>query len=217
MRGFFESNATTIHLTQPKLKKALGSNRMPRGASLKLAKEERMKYTFLTVLLTLGVVFAQQTETTPTETTQMATTTETTRDATVNTDFVALSEEFNSIGTETYYLASVDNSGVEGHVQIAEVHEGGSKFVVTMNNTLPDYRYAVVLYKGDCGPDRPEVLRLGDINNSSGDPNTSITETDLAFDELTQGNYFMYIFAGEPGSQVLACGEVGVGANRMGM
>lgn len=163
-----------------------------------------MKYALLTVLLTMGVVFAKQTETTATETTQ---------DATVNTDFVALSEEFNSISTETYYLASVDNSGVAGHVQIAEIYEGGSKLVVTMNNTLPDYRYAVVLYEGDCGPDRPEVLRLGDINNSSGDPNTSITQAELTFDELTQGNYFMYVFAGETDSQILACGEVGVGAN----
>jgi hypothetical protein len=171
-----------------------------------------MKGVLLTALLTLGIVMAQQTET------QTSTTTQTvTQDAAVNTDFVALSEEFDSIGTETYYLASVDNSGVDGHVQIAEVFEGGSKLVVTMNNVLADYRYAVVLYEGDCGPDRPEVLRLGDINNSSGDPNTSITEAALSFDELTQGNYFMYVFAGETDSQILACGEVGQGANRMGI
>ncbi len=163
-----------------------------------------MKYTLLAVLLTMGVVFAQQ------ENTQKATTT-------ANTDFVALSEEFKTISTETYYLAAVDNSGADGYVQIAELYEGGTRFVVTMNNTLPDYRYAVVLYEGDCGPDRSEVFRLGDINNSSGDPNTSITESEISFDELMQGNYFMYVFAGEPGTQILACGEVGQGANRMGM
>lgn len=132
-------------------------------------------------------------------------------------DILALSQEFDTIGTETYYLASVDNSGVDGHVQAAETVEGMTRFVVTMNNVLPDYRYAVVLYEGDCGPDRPEVLRLGDINNTSGDPNSSITESEISFETLTNGNYFMYVFAGEPGSQILACGEVGVGANRMGM
>jgi hypothetical protein len=132
-------------------------------------------------------------------------------------DILAASQEFESIGTETYYLASVDDSGVDGYVQAAETFDGFTRFVVSMNNTLPDYRYAVVLYEGDCGPDRPEVLRLGDINNTSGDPNTSITESDIRFEELTNGNYFIYVFAGEPGSQILACGEAGVGANRMGM
>jgi hypothetical protein len=186
---------------------------MPRGAGFQLAKEERMKVIFLVVLLAMGVALAQQTEDT-----QMATTSGTTTEAvTTNTDFVALSEEFKTIGTETYYLAAVDNSGADGYVQIAETYEGGSRMIVTMNNTLSDYRYAVVLYEGDCGPDRPEVFRLGDINNSSGDPNTSITVSELRFDELTQGNYFMYVFAGEPGTQILACGEVGQGANRMGM
>jgi hypothetical protein len=166
-----------------------------------------MKYALIIVLLAMGIALAQQTETT-----QMATPSETT-----STDFLSLSEEFKTIGTETYYLASVDNSGVEGYVQIAETYEGGSKLVVSMNNTLPDYRYAVVLYEGDCGPGRPEILRLGDINNTSGDPNTSITESEISFSQLTTGNYFMYVFAGEPGTQILACGEVGVGANRMGM
>jgi hypothetical protein len=166
-----------------------------------------MKYTLLTVLLTVGVVFAQQ------ETTQMATTTL----SNSTTATTALSEEFKTIGTETFYLAAVDNSGVDGYVQVAELYEGGSKLILSMQNTLPDYRYAVVLYNEDCGPDRPEVLRLGDINNTSGDPNTSITLTEISFDELTQGNYFIYVFAGEPGTQILACGEVGQGANRMGM
>jgi hypothetical protein len=169
-----------------------------------------MKGAFLTVLVAMGVALAQQTDTT-----QMATTSGT--NTTTATTLAASGEEFTSIGTETYYLASVDNSGVDGHVQVAETYEGTMRLVVTMNNTLSDYRYAVVLYEGDCGPDRPEVLRLGDINNTSGDPNSSITESDLRYDQITTGNYFMYVFAGEPGTQILACGEVGQGANRMRM
>jgi hypothetical protein len=169
-----------------------------------------MKIAFLSVLIATGVALAQQTDTT-----QMATASG--ANTTTATGFTPLSEEFKTIGTETYYLALVDNSGVDGHVQVAETYEGTTRFVVTMNNTLSDYRYAVVLYEGDCGPDRPEVLRLGDINNTSGDPNTSITYSELRFDDVTTGNYFMYVFAGEPGMQVLACGEVGQGANRMGM
>jgi hypothetical protein len=164
-----------------------------------------MKYIMMLVLLTFGIALAQNTQTTTQEVNPQA------------LDILALSQEFETIGTETYYLASVENSGVDGHVQAAETFEGLTKFVVTMNETLPDYRYAVVLYEGDCGPDRPEVLRLGDINNTSGDPNSSITETDIGFEELVNGNYFIYVFAGEPDTQVLACGEVGAGANRMGM
>jgi hypothetical protein len=164
--------------------------------------EERMKRLLLLVsLLVFGTALAQSTE----EVDDRA------------LDILALSQEFDTIGTETYYLAPVENSGVDGHVQAAETVEGTTRFVVTMNNTLPDYRYAVVLYKGDCGPDRPEVLRLGDINHTSGDPNSSITESDISFETIRDGNYFMYVFAGEPGSQILACGEVGLGANKMGM
>ena len=174
-----------------------------------------MKYGILLVILLMVTGAAQQTDVTqePTGVSQEPTgTQETVRPEA--TDILALSEEFETIGTETYYLASVANSGVDGYIQIAETYEGGSKLVVSMKGTLPDYRYAVVLYEGDCGPDRPATSRLGDINNSSGDPNTSITESELSFDTLTQGNYFMYVFAGEPASQILACGEVGVGANR---
>jgi hypothetical protein len=167
-----------------------------------------MKRLLMISLLVFGIALAQST------TQEQSATQEVDQRA---LDILALSQEFDTIGTETYYLASVDNSGVDGHVQAAETVEGMTRFVVTMNNVLPDYRYAVVLYEGDCGPDRPEVLRLGDINNTSGDPSSSITESEIGFEEVTNGNYFMYVFAGEPGSQVLACGEVGLGANQMGM
>jgi hypothetical protein len=168
-----------------------------------------MKYILLVLVLAMRVAFAQ----TDTETTQK-TTLGTRETATLQTQ--VLNQEFETIGTETYYLASVDNSGVDGYLQMAELFEGGTKFIVSMNGTLSDYRYAVVLYEGDCGPDRPEIVRLGNINNTSGDPNSSITEAEISFDTLKSGNYFMYFFAGEPDSQVLACGEVGMDANRMG-
>ncbi|MGL4610883.1 MAG: hypothetical protein ACRCYY_14600 [Trueperaceae bacterium] len=181
------------------------------------------RFIVLLTLLCFTLAFAQD-KTQTQDATQNQTTTQDNAKVTETTetelsedafDFVQLSEEFETISTETYYLATVENSGVDGYVQISEVIEGGTKLIVSMNNTLSDYRYGTVLYEGDCGPDRPEVLRLGDINNSSGDPNTSITQSELSFQDLTTGDYFMYVFAGEPGTQILACGEVGEGANRM--
>jgi hypothetical protein len=63
--------------------------------------EERMKRLLLLVsLLVFGTALAQSTE----EVDDRA------------LDILALSQEFDTIGTETYYLAPVENSGVDGHV-----------------------------------------------------------------------------------------------------
>lgn len=123
-------------------------------------------------------------------------------------------QEFTSPRTASYGLFAVAGSGIGGNVQVTERAEGGSEFVVSLTGITQGERYAAALYEGDCGPDRPEVLELDAVSNVAGDPFVSITDTGLNFEDVANGDYFLYIFNGEKGSALAACGEVGVGANR---
>ncbi len=120
-------------------------------------------------------------------------------------------QEFASPRAASYGLFAVEGSGVSGNVQISEQVEGGVRITVSLVGITAGERYAVALYEGDCGPDRPQVLRLSNVDDSDGNPFSSITDSELSFEAITGGNHFAYVFAGEPGSALLACGEVGLG------
>lgn len=125
----------------------------------------------------------------------------------------AAPEEFQSPRAASYGVFPVEGSGVEGNVQITELSDGGTRFVVTLFRGITEGdRYLPVLFEGDCGPDRPEVRQLTAVGEIPGDPFVSITDTELEFTTITDGEYFLYIFEGDMDGRVLACGEVGVGA-----
>lgn len=124
------------------------------------------------------------------------------------TDPEAAGEEFRSPRTASYVLSPVEGSGVSGNLQFVEQLEGGTRITVSLSGIPGTGSHAVVLYQGDCGPDRPDVLRLTNVDDSDGDPYASVTDSELNFDTLTQGDHFAYVFESEPGSGILACGEV---------
>jgi hypothetical protein len=121
------------------------------------------------------------------------------------------------IGTpriESYGLFPVNGSGVNGNMQI--MTEGNRvKITTTIYNMQPGQRHALALFEGDCGPDRPLVTQLETVPNLEGDAFTSITYLNLPFEQITQGNHFAYVYAGDTVNQadIVACGEVGLGAN----
>ena len=116
--------------------------------------------------------------------------------------------------TASYYLAPVEASGVSGNLQVTEQVGGGSTFIVTLQSIEPGRRYALTLLEGDCGPDRVRVRGLKPVGSFPDDPYTSLTETNLDFADVAEGNYFLYVYAGPTDdTPVAACGEVGVGAN----
>lgn len=110
----------------------------------------------------------------------------------------------------SYALSAVENSGVSGNLQVSEQLEGGTRLTVSLTGISAGGDYAIVLHEGNCGPDRPEVARLENVNAADGNPNSSVTESALSFDAITTGNHFLYVFSGEPGGEILACGEVGL-------
>ncbi|MBA2667619.1 MAG: hypothetical protein H0U69_11350 [Trueperaceae bacterium] len=129
-------------------------------------------------------------------------------------------ESFDTISTASYPLFPIDDSKVHAQLQVVSRTEGGSMLILTVEGIEEGGQYTAALYAGDCGPDRQVVLELEPIGREN-DPYVSITETDLEFETITEGDHFIYIFAGddidrpnEPGldAPALACGEVGVGA-----
>ena len=113
----------------------------------------------------------------------------------------------------SYALSPVENSHVSGNLQVSEQLSGGTRLTVSLAGIKAGEDYTAVLYQGDCGPDRPKVAQLNTIDATDGNPNSSVTDSTLGFDALTEGDHFLYIFAGEPSGHLLACGEVGMGAN----
>lgn len=116
--------------------------------------------------------------------------------------------------TASYGLFPVNDSGIQGQVQLTEDVEGGTKFVVTLTGIDPGLTYPLALYRGDCGPDRPKVADLDAVGTFEDDPYASVTQTDLEFAEIASGDFFMYVFRADDPDRIAACGEIGRGANR---
>lgn len=122
-----------------------------------------------------------------------------------------------TVSTASYPLFPVDDSGVTGQLQIVERMEGGTHLILTLVGIQEGSTYPAALYVGSCGPDRPIYLELQPVT----DPYVGITASEFSFVDLTEGDYFVYVFDGEtidrPETEGLdvpavACGEVGVGA-----
>ena len=130
------------------------------------------------------------------------------------TQDTSIAPEFQSPRTASYYLAPINGSNVAANMQVSEIIGGGTRIIVSLSRSAQAGTHSVVIHEADCGPDRPVVERLSNIDDSNGDPYVGITNSTLDFDTLTEGNNFAYVHRGEPSSDPVACGEVGVGANQ---
>jgi hypothetical protein len=129
-------------------------------------------------------------------------------------------EETQSLSTASYPLFPVEDSGVTGQLQIVEQVTGGTELILSVIGVDGGRTYPAALYVGSCGPDRPVHLELEPVGREN-DPFVGITASEFSFADLTQGEYFVYVFDGDtidrPDSEgldvpALACGEVGLGA-----
>jgi hypothetical protein len=124
-------------------------------------------------------------------------------------------EEFEtSIRTAGYGIFAVDNSGIGGQMQVAEKAEGGLNIIVTLDGIEVGKVYPMELRQGDCGPDRELLTQLEPVPSIAGDPHSSWTELPLTFEEIAEANNFIYVYAPDNSGIVVACGEVGLGANQ---
>lgn len=116
--------------------------------------------------------------------------------------------------SESYQLFAIEGSGVSGTLNVTEQVGGGTTFVVTAVGISPGETYLPVLFAGDCGPDRERLADLAPIGSIPEDPFASISQVSLSFDEVAEGDLFLYLYPEDGEGSPLACGEVGVGANR---
>lgn len=114
----------------------------------------------------------------------------------------------------SYQLFPVEASGISGTLNVTEEVGGGTTFVVTAVGINPGVFYQPVLFAGDCGPDRERVAELAPVGNVPEDPFVSISEVSMSFEQVAEGDFFLYIYPEGGEGEPLACGEVGVGANR---
>ena len=128
--------------------------------------------------------------------------------------------ETSYLATDSYSLHPVDDSGVWGQLQIVEQETGGTLLILSLMGMEEGRTYPAALYVGNCGPDRPVHLELERVGREN-DRYVGITESEFSFADLTQGNFFVFVFDGDtidrPESEgldvpALACGEVGLGA-----
>ncbi len=125
-----------------------------------------------------------------------------------------------TLPTASYPLFPVDDSGVTGQLQVVAMAEGGAELILTMSGIEAGSAYTAAIYAGSCGPDRPVFLELEPVGREN-DPYVSITMAPVSFEEITEGDHFVYVFEGEAidrpdetglDAPALACGEVGLGA-----
>jgi len=123
-------------------------------------------------------------------------------------------DEFTSPRAASYALSPVAGSGISGNLQVSEEFESGTRLTVTLTGIPQGGDHAVALFEGDCGPDREQVAQLESVNAADGNPNASVTDSELSFDAITEADHFLYVYSEDIGSEVVACGEVGTGANQ---
>lgn len=121
-----------------------------------------------------------------------------------------------SIRQQSYGIFSIAPSVVAGYLQVIETApDSKADFVLTLTNSYPGDLHAAAIFEGDCAPDRPMLIQLGRPGETTpADPFVSITHTDLDYSSVVNGDYFVMIFGPDLDTTPLACGEVGVGANR---
>jgi hypothetical protein len=122
--------------------------------------------------------------------------------------------EQGTIRTASYQLFALEGRGVNGALNVSQRVEGGSQFVVTLTGIEAGSHYLPVLFEGDCGPDRVRVAALPTVGSIANEPFSSISNVSLEFEEVAEGDYFLYIYGEDESGPPLACGEVGEGANR---
>ncbi len=139
-------------------------------------------------------------------------------------DQTTTDQQNGALQTASFQLFPVEGSGVSAQLQVTSTVDGGVKLIMSASGIDTGSTYGAAIYHGDCGPDRALALELTPVGSAPNDPFASTTETSkLSFDDLTTGNYFVYLFDGNGidrpetfglDTPALACGEVGKGANR---
>jgi len=132
-------------------------------------------------------------------------------DAGTDTSGAVSPEEFASLQTATYEIYPSEGFDVNGTVQVAENVDGGARVTVTLQNTEDGQMYPSHFHEGDCGSGGEIVYPLEPL---PGGPESIVTEVDASvFDIINSDLYINIHRSPDDLGTIVACGEVGLGAN----
>ena len=139
-------------------------------------------------------------------------TTESTQVEPASTPVPALSNSA-LVREQRYSLSSAGDSSVSGTLLIGDYNTGSLVMTVFLNRQPADATYGLDLYRGNCGDDATadRVASLDPVEGGRG--SISATTLPLTFDSLEEADLYLNVYDSEDSSgNVVACGEVGVGA-----
>ena len=119
-------------------------------------------------------------------------------------------EEFATLQTAFYEIYPTENSTIDGTVQVTENVDGGARAAVTLQNTEDGLVYPSHFHAGDCGTGGNIVYPLEPI---PGGPDSVVTTVDASVFDVINSDLYINIHSPDDVSVIVACGEVGLGAN----
>ncbi len=119
-------------------------------------------------------------------------------------------EEFATLQTAFYEIYPTENSTIEGTVQVTENADGGARATVTLQNADDGLMYPSHFHTGDCGTGGGIVYPLEPI---PGGPESIVTTVDASVFDVINSDLYINIHSPDDMSVIVACGEVGLGAN----
>jgi hypothetical protein len=110
----------------------------------------------------------------------------------------------------TYGVSPVGESGVSGVVFIGEYGPATTAVVIALRGTQAGGDHPAHFHAGSCGSGGGIVVPLSNVEGASG---LSLTLTDVAYDDIVgQDHYLNVHLSPDQMGEIVACGEVGVGA-----
>ena len=120
-------------------------------------------------------------------------------------------EEFATLQTAYYEIYPTEGFNVNGTVQVTENPDGGARVTVTLQNTEDGQLYPSHFHAGDCGTGGAIVYPLEPI---PGGPQSIVTHVEASvFDIINQDLHINIHRSPDDLQTIVACGEVGLGAN----
>ncbi|MDZ7704814.1 MAG: fasciclin domain-containing protein [Trueperaceae bacterium] len=110
-----------------------------------------------------------------------------------------------------YPVLPVAGSGVSGSVLISDYGTDQTVVVLSLRGTPQGGDHPAHFHVGDCGEGGSVVIPLENVNGSSG---FSVSTVDASYDTIVGGDHAVKVhLSPENIATIVACGEVGLGAN----
>lgn len=120
-------------------------------------------------------------------------------------------EEFATLQTAAYEIYPSEGFNVNGTVQVAENVDGGARVTVTLQDIDAGQMYPSHFHEGDCGSGGEIIYPLEAIPGDNGSIVTNVGAS--VFDVINSDLYINIHRSPDDLGTIVACGEVGLGAN----